>query len=131
LGPSLPANRWNFLTPAPFPPCLFSLAMNFDFTPLLKAVEPLWKQFKILFAEHHFLTILCAFFAVMMTISFYKFLRSINPALVAFILLLIFILLMLHWTLTRTEPEFMRPVIEWLAPFFPTAPTRPPALPKS
>ena len=89
--------------------------------PLLKALEPLWKQTKILFAEHHFLTIVCAFFAVMMTISFYKFLRSISPALVAFIFLLIFTLLMMHWTFTRSEPAFLKPVIDWIAPFVPTA----------
>lgn len=93
--------------------------------PLLKALEPLWKQIKTLFAEHHFLTIVCGFFAVMMTISFYRFLRSINPALVAFIFLLIFLLLLLHWTFTRTEPAFLKPLIDWIAPFFPTAPHAP------
>ena len=97
--------------------------MNVDFAPLLKLVLPLWKQIKILFAEHNFITIVCAFFAVMMTISFYKFLRSINPALVAFIFLLILVLLILHWTFTRSEPPFLRPFIDWIAPFFPSAPT--------
>lgn len=96
--------------------------MNIDLAPLYKAVEPLLKQIKILFAEHHFLTIVCAFFAVMMTISFYKLLRSINPALVVFIFVLIFVMLILHWTFTRSEPEFLKPVIDWIAPFFPTAP---------
>ncbi|MBI5691413.1 MAG: hypothetical protein HZC55_15110 [Verrucomicrobia bacterium] len=91
--------------------------------PILKALAPLWKQLKTLFAEHHFLTIVCAFFAIMMTISFYKFLRSISPALVGFICLLILTMLVLHWTYTRTEPAFMRPFIDWLAPFFPAAPT--------
>ncbi|MEY2877762.1 MAG: hypothetical protein RLZZ15_142 [Verrucomicrobiota bacterium] len=75
-----------------------------------------------LFAEHHFITILCAFFAVMMTLSFYRFLRSINPALVAFIFVLIFGLLFLHWTVTRSEPAFLTPVVEKVAPFFPSAP---------
>ncbi len=97
--------------------------------PLLKAMEPLWKQIKILFAEHHFLTIGCAFFAVMMTISFYKFLRSISPALVAFIFLLIFSLLLMHWTFTRSEPPFLSPAIDWIAPFLPSA-TPVPATPK-
>jgi hypothetical protein len=91
-------------------------------TPILKALAPLWKQIKTLFAEHHFLTIVCAFFAVMMTISFYKFLRSINPALVVLIFVLIFFLLVMHWTFTRTEPAFLKPVIDWIAPFFPAAP---------
>lgn len=96
--------------------------MNADFTPFVKAVEPLWRQLKMLFQEHHFLTILCAFVAVMMTLSFYRFLRSISPALVGFVLLLVLGILVLHWTHTRTEPALLRPFIDWLAPFFPTAP---------
>jgi hypothetical protein len=47
------------------------------------ALAPLWKQIKVLFSEHHFVTILCAFVALMMTISFYRFLKNISPALVA------------------------------------------------
>ena len=97
--------------------------------PLLKALEPIWRQLKTLFAEHHFLTVICAFFAVMMTVSFYRFLKSISPALVVFILGLILVILILHWTYTRTEPAFMKPFIDFLAPFFPTAPT--PITPKS
>ncbi|HEY1110266.1 MAG TPA: hypothetical protein VGE76_16565 [Opitutaceae bacterium] len=103
--------------------------MNVDWAPLKNAFEPIWKQFKTLFAEHHFLTILCAFFAVLMVISFYKFLRSISPALVGFVLLLIVAILILHWTQTRTEPAFMKPFIDFLAPFFPNTPT--PAAPKA
>jgi membrane-bound metal-dependent hydrolase YbcI (DUF457 family) len=106
------------------------VAMNIDWAPLQKAVEPLWEKMRPLFSEHYFLTIVCAFFAVMMTISFYKFLRSINPALVAFIFLLIFFILILHWTFTRSEPEFLKPVIDWIAPFFPTAPVPVTPLPK-
>lgn len=93
--------------------------MNAELAPLWKALEGLWKHIKLLFGEHHFLTILCAFFAVMMTISFYRFLRSISPALVVFVLVLILFLLILHWTQTRTEPPFLSPFIDWLAPFFP------------
>lgn len=74
----------------------------------------------MLFGEHHFLTIVCAFFAVLMTISFYKFLRSISPALVVFVLMLILFILVMHWTQTRTEPPFLKGFIDWLAPFFPT-----------
>ena len=96
---------------------------------LLKALEPLWKQVKVLFAEHHFLTIVCAFVALMMTISFYKFLRSISPALVAVIFLLIFGVLGMHWTYTRTEPAFLKPAIDFIAPFFPAAPV--PVAPKA
>jgi hypothetical protein len=99
-------------------------SMNIDWAPLQKAIDPIVKQVKLLFEEHHFLTIICAFLAVMMTISFYRFLRSISPALVGFVLLIILALLILHWTHTRTEPAFMKPFIDWLAPFFPTtAPT--------
>ncbi len=104
--------------------------MNVDWAPLKNAFEPIWKQFKTLFAEHHFLTILCAFFAVLMVISFYKFLRSISPALVGFVLLLIVAILILHWTQTRTEPAFMKPFIDFLAPFFPSA-TPAPITPKA
>ena len=100
-----------------------------DWSPLHKAIDPLWKQTKALFAEHHFLTILCAFFAVMMVISFYKLLKSISPALVYFVLLLILAILVMHWTQTRTEPEFMKPFIDWLAPFFPNVSDLPPPKP--
>lgn len=107
--------------------------MKVDLTPLAKAVDPLWKQVKLLFAEHYFLTIVCAFFAVMMTLSFYRLLRSISPALVYFVLSLILVLLILHWTATRSEPAFLTPFIDWLAPFFPDAPapaTPPPVKPR-
>jgi hypothetical protein len=99
--------------------------MNIDWAPVQKSIEPVWKQIKILFGEHYFITIICGFFAVMMTISFYKFLRSISPALVAFIFLLILSILIMHWTVTRTEPSFMKPFIDWLAPFFPTVVPQP------
>lgn len=97
--------------------------MNSGFSSLQTAFDSVWRQTKTLFSEHHFLTIVCAFFAVMMVISFYKFLRSISPALVGFVLCLILVVLILHWTHTRTEPAFMKSFIDWLAPFFPTAPT--------
>jgi len=99
--------------------------MKADLTPLQKGFEPIWNQITVLFAEHHFITIVCGFFAVMMTINFYKFLRSISPALVGFILLMILALLVMHWTHTRTEPVFLKPAIDQLAPFFPAAPSPP------
>ncbi len=99
--------------------------MNVDLTPLQKGFEPIWTQIKMLFAEHHFITIVCGFFAVMMTINCYKFLRSISPALVAFVLLMILTILVLHWTHTRTEPAILKPFVDGLAPFFPTAPGPP------
>ena len=98
---------------------------NTDPSPLQKAGHEFVQLVQPLFADHAFLTIICAFLAVMMTLSFYRFLKSINPALVAFIMFLIFGMLMLHWTITRTEPAILRPVVEWIAPFFPSSTTYP------
>ena len=98
---------------------------NVDLTPLSKAGHEFWQLVQPLFAEHAFLTIICAFLAVTMTLSFYRFLKSISPGLVAFICLLIFGILTLHWTITRTEPAILTPVIDQIAPFFPSAPTYP------
>jgi hypothetical protein len=98
--------------------------MNIDASPFMKAVEPLWKTVKVLFAEHNFITIVCGFFALMMTLSFYRFLRSISPALVGFVLLLILALLIMHWTHTRTEPLAFKGFIDFLEPFFPASPDR-------
>ena len=98
---------------------------NPDLSPLWNKLRDLWTQLDTLFGEHHFITILCAFFAVLMIISCYKMLRSISPALVAFFGLLIFGILTLHWTLTRTEPAFLTPAIEAIAPFFPAPPDYP------
>ena len=96
--------------------------MNVDLTPVEQGFEPIWKQVKLLFVEHHFMTIMCGFFAVLMTISFYRFLKGISPALVYFVLAMILAVLVLHWTQTRTEPAFLTPFIDTLAPFFPSAP---------
>lgn len=93
-----------------------------DLTPLNKAGSSFWELIHPLFVDHAFLTIICAFFAVLMTLSCYRLLKSMSPGLVAFVLMLIFGMLMLHWTFTRTEPPFLKPVIDWIAPFFPTAP---------
>lgn len=100
--------------------------MNVDLNPLQKAADPLWKQIKVLFDEHHFLTIICAFFVLMLTLSCYRFLKSVSPALVALICLIVVVILLMHWTATRTEPAFLTPFVELMAPFFPTAPTPPP-----
>jgi hypothetical protein len=83
-----------------------------DFDPVLKAIQELY-------AEHGLLTIVCGFFAVIMTLSFYRFLKAISPGLVAFILLLLFGILVMHWTVTRTEPAILKPAIDFIAPFFP------------
>jgi hypothetical protein len=99
-----------------------------DLSPLAKAWDSFWKLIQPLLAEHAFLTIICAFFAVLMTLSFYRFLKSISPGLVAFILMLIFGILVMHWTFTRTEPPFLKPAIDFIAPFFPTSPAYPNAV---
>jgi len=99
---------------------------NVDLTPLWAQLHELWSALDQLFGEHHFITILCGFFAVMMTLSFYRLLKSISPGLVAFILLLVFGVLVMHWTFTRTEPAVLKPAFDFIAPFFPTAPTYPP-----
>ena len=84
-----------------------------------RAMDPLWIQIKLLFAQHNFITVVCGFFVVVMVLSFYRFLRSISPALVAIILSLMLFILVVHWTATRTEPPFLKGFIDWLAPFFP------------
>lgn len=98
--------------------------MNDTLAPAWKTVDSAWRQLKLLFAEYDFLTIVCAFLVVMMTISFYRFLRSISPALVGFVLLIVLVMLVLHWTHTRTEPALFTPFVDWLSQFFPTAPRR-------
>lgn len=94
--------------------------MNVDLHPLEKAAEPMWKQIKVLFTEHHFITIVCAFFVLMLTLSCYRFLKSISPALVVLICLIVLVILLMHWTATRSEPEFLTPFVDYLAPFFPS-----------
>ncbi len=96
-----------------------------DLTPLDRAWDSFVKLVQPLFAEHAFLTIVCAFLVVLMTLSFYRFLKNISPGLVAFIFVLMFGILILHWTFTRTEPSFLKPAIDYIAPFFPSAPQYP------
>ena len=96
--------------------------MNNNLEQIWKSLAPLGKLFKELLGEANFLTLVCGFLVVMMILNFYRFLRGINPALVGLLLLLILGILILNWTYTRTEPAFMRPFIQWLAPFFPAAP---------
>ena len=98
---------------------------NVDLSPLTEKLHDLWSGIDTLFGEHHFITIVCGFLAVMMTISFYRMLKSVSPALVAFICLLMLFILTMHWTITRTEPAILKPAIDFIAPFFPTAPEYP------
>lgn len=98
---------------------------NVALSPLTEKLHDLWSGIDALFGEHHFITIVCGFLAVMMTISFYRMLKSVSPALVAFICLLMLFILTMHWTITRTEPAILKPTIDFIAPFFPTAPDYP------
>jgi hypothetical protein len=91
-----------------------------DLEPLWKALAPAGKFLRELFKEHNFITFVCGFFIIVMTLNFYRFLRSINPALVGLVLLLMLGILIMHWTVTRTEPAFLTPFINFLAPFFPS-----------
>jgi hypothetical protein len=84
-------------------------------------LAPIWQALKPLLTEHGFLTILCGFLAVMMTISFYRFLRSVNPGLVGFVLLMVLFLLVLHWSQTRNEPAFLKPAMDWVVQYIPSA----------
>lgn len=86
---------------------------------LSRGISSLWSEIKQLFAEHHFITIVAGFFVILMVISFYRFLRSISPALVWLVLFLVLAILLLHWTQTRTEPRFLKGFIDAIAPFFP------------
>jgi len=90
-----------------------------DLEPLWKALAPIGRAIRDLFREHDLLTLVCGFFVVLMTINFYRFLRSINPALVGLVFLLMLGILTLNWIVTRTEPAVLTPFIDWLAPFFP------------
>jgi hypothetical protein len=76
-------------------------------------LAPLWLQVRRLFAEQHFLTIVCGFLVVMMVVSFYRFLKSVSPVLVPVFLLLVVFILFLHWTQTRTEPALLKPAVDW------------------
>lgn len=84
-----------------------------------RTLDPLWDQVRMLFAEHHFITVVCGFCVVLMVLSFYRFLRSISPALVGLVLLIALFILILDWTQTGTEPRFMKPFIDALTPWLP------------
>jgi hypothetical protein len=95
------------------------LLLTIQLDRLGKAWDPLWKQLKPLFTEHHFITVICGFFILLITISCYRFLKSISPALVGIVLMLMLFVLVLHWTQTRTEPAFLKGFVDTLAPFLP------------
>jgi hypothetical protein len=46
---------------------------------LAQAWAPLWRVMKPLFTEHHFLTILCGFCVLLMTISSYPAVDGVHP----------------------------------------------------
>ncbi|HWA10767.1 MAG TPA: hypothetical protein VG838_15100 [Opitutaceae bacterium] len=76
-------------------------------------LTPYWNQVHRLFAEQHFLTIVCGFVVVLMVLSFYRFLKSVSPMLVPVFLLLVIFILFMHWTQTRTEPAALKPAVDW------------------
>ncbi len=78
-------------------------------------LSPLWSQLRQLFEEQHFLTIVCGFVIVILAVKFYRFLRSLSPALVPIVLVLVVFILVIHWTQTRTEPALLTPVVDWIA----------------
>ena len=94
--------------------------LEIDLAPRWKALAPYGKLLKELYQEHNLLTLICGFFVVLITLNFYRFLRSLNPALVGLLLLMMLVILIMHWTVTRTEPAFLKPLVDFLAPFFPS-----------
>lgn len=103
--------------------------MEIDLEPLWKALAPLGRVIRDLYREHNLLTFVCGFFVLVMTINFHRFLRGISPALVGLVLLMMLGILILHWTVTRSEPSFLSPFIDFLAPFFPTVTPSPKQFP--
>jgi hypothetical protein len=97
-----------------------------DLAKLKSHLAPVWTMIRQLFKEHNFLTIVCAFLIVMMVISFYRFLKSVSPALVPIFLLLVIFVLMLHWTQTRSEPALLKPAVDWLVRVLPAPLGHPP-----
>lgn len=84
-------------------------------------LDPWWQLFKPLLTQHGFLTVIFALLAVSLTLRFYRLLKSINPALVGFVLLLIVFLLVLNWSQTRNEPAFLKPAMDWLVRYIPSS----------
>lgn len=97
--------------------------MNVNLALMEGGFEPIWKQIEVLLAERQFIAITCGLLAVLMTLKFYRTLKGVSSALVYFIVFLILGVLIMFWTQTRTEPPFLTPFIDKLAPFFPAAPT--------
>ncbi len=96
-------------------------------------LSPSWHFVKQLFTQYQFITIVCAFLLVAMTIGCYRFLKSVSPALPPVIMLLILVILMLHWTQTRTEPKILSPAVDLVTRIIPSSnvvPAKPPPPPK-
>jgi len=83
-------------------------------------LSPYVTMVKMLFSEYHFITIVCALLIVAMTLQFYRFLKSVSPALPPILFLFVLLILLLHWTQTRTEPKFLSPAVEVLTRVVPT-----------
>ena len=87
-------------------------------------LAPYLSRLRELFGEHYFITIFCAFLVVTMVLSCYRGLRSVSSFLPPFLLILVLVILLLHWTQTRTEPKFMSPVVDFIGRFIPGSEVR-------
>ncbi|MDD3180829.1 MAG: hypothetical protein PHQ04_10835 [Opitutaceae bacterium] len=82
----------------------------------------IWPALRQLFTQQGFITVVCALLILSMTMRFHRFLRHIHPIVIPMTLLLVLLILVFHWTQTRTEPKIFSPAVEALARVLP-APT--------
>jgi hypothetical protein len=78
-----------------------------------------WPALSRLFTEQGFLTVVCGLLFVSMTVRCYRLLRGLHPMLVPLSLLLAALVLVFHWTQTRTEPKAFTPAVDYLASVLP------------
>lgn len=82
----------------------------------------LWQQIGAQLATQPLLAFGIACLVLLLLAGGLRALHRVHPALAGFLSLLVLGLLVLHWTSTRTEPAFLKPFIDGIAPFFPAAP---------
>lgn len=82
-------------------------------------LSPFWNDVRQLFAEQHFMTIVCGFAVIIITARCYRYLKGISPALVPVVFLLALFVLVLHWSQTRTEPTLLKPAMDVAARYLP------------
>ena len=82
----------------------------------------LWQQIGAQLATQPLLALGLACIVLLLVLGSLRALHRMHPALAGFLTFLILGLVVLHWTSTRTEPAFLKPLIDGLAPFFPAAP---------